>query len=142
MKNPVRDLRLLSGEDAENLSVFLDDVHYALERKVKTYLTWTPDIRFGWKLRQSSRFVGCYVRWHEDHSPGGRALTVFFCSEGVETFAVVQGLAELESSFWERYAGCRHYMVVNSESQAKVAARAVVRLFELTSLNKRAAAIS
>jgi hypothetical protein len=67
---------------------------------------------------------------------------VFFCSEGVNGFGARQGLTNLESSYWERYAGCRHYKVINSESDATVAARAVVRLFELTSLDKRAAAIS
>lgn len=98
MMNPIRGVRLLNGEQAEALETFTDDVHSALDRKVKIYVTWTPDIRFGWK-RHSHGFVGCYVRWNESTSPGGESPTVFFCSDGVKDFGKAEELDDLDPSY-------------------------------------------
>jgi len=82
------------------------------------------------------------LRWHEQGSPGGKALTLFFCSKYIAGFGVVEGLDNLESSYWERYSRCRHYKVIENESDALAAARAVEKLFKLTMLNKHVAIIT
>ena len=55
------------------------------------------------------------------------------CSEGVAGFGVLEALTDLEASYWQRHAGCRHYKVINKGADARTSARAVAKLFELTS---------
>jgi hypothetical protein len=141
-KNPFEKIRMLTKEEAENLSTFTDYVRSDLHDKVMVYLTWTADIRFGWKRKKQGSFVGCYVRWHEKGSPGQMAPTVFFCSKAVPGFETLADVGNLGPSLWERYAGCRHYKAIENPSDARIAANAVRTLFELTSLHKGEAGIA
>jgi hypothetical protein len=133
MKNPLREIQSLSEDEAEPTFRFMDKVRATLGDKANIYLTWTPDIRFGWKRKRGLAHVGCYLRWREKGSPAGGRPAVYYCSENVEGSRQLEEFLGLPPSSWKHYARCGHYAILETVDDAELASKAVKRLFELTS---------
>jgi hypothetical protein len=93
--NPIWYIRNLPEGPATRLASLADNVYDHLKKakksgKLKIYLTWERDVRFGWD-RDDGNNVGAYVRW----KPETDGLVAIFCAKNLEGFDREKSLTDL-----------------------------------------------